>query len=516
MLGTETKPEEKVTREHPVKLEEVGVEVDQLISYFAWAEDIGPDGKPRRTESDMFFAEVRPFEEIFRPGPEGGEEAAAAAAAAGEGGGEAMKIAEVQKQIIAATWNLKRAEDGAPANGGLTEKYVKDAPVLRDSQDAALKQAAEMQEKAEDLRSKGLIEQVMTHMKSALAELEKAQKDATVLQTALTPEQAAYNALLKLAAREHQVVRMQRQQGQQGRQEQRNQRQLSELEMKKEDKKYETVREAEQQKEQQNAAQTEQLSVLNRLKELAKRQEDINEQLKECRLRCRKRTLKSRRKRFVGSSSACRKSSSNFSRAWMSAAAKMTQSENAANFAEERKQLEQTRERAQEAGESMREESVPKALAAGTRAERELEQLRDDFRKKSSAQFKDDMRQMRNDARDLADAQQTLGEKLKEENASEAPKRRTLDGSGSGEQLAQQFQQQKTNLDKLRNQMREVSEQAEAAEPLLSKELYDSLRKNSQAGTDETLKRAEMLAGRDSRTPRRATSSRKREQRSRS
>ena len=44
--------------------------------------------------------------------------------------------------------------------------------------------------------------------------------------------------------------------------------------------------------------------------------------------------------------------------------------------------------------------------------------------------------------------------------------------------------------------MQEVSAQAEAAEPLLSKELYDSLRKNSQAGTDQTLKRAEMLAGR--------------------
>ncbi len=41
---------------------------DQLVSYFFWAEDIGPDGKVRRASSDMFFAEVRPFDQIFRQG----------------------------------------------------------------------------------------------------------------------------------------------------------------------------------------------------------------------------------------------------------------------------------------------------------------------------------------------------------------------------------------------------------------------------------------------------------------
>jgi len=41
---------------------------DQLLTYFFWAEDIGPDGQPRRTSGDMYFAEVRPFEEIFRQG----------------------------------------------------------------------------------------------------------------------------------------------------------------------------------------------------------------------------------------------------------------------------------------------------------------------------------------------------------------------------------------------------------------------------------------------------------------
>jgi hypothetical protein len=42
-----------------LKLEEIGVKVDELVSWHLWAEDVGPDGKLRRTQSDIFFAEVR-------------------------------------------------------------------------------------------------------------------------------------------------------------------------------------------------------------------------------------------------------------------------------------------------------------------------------------------------------------------------------------------------------------------------------------------------------------------------
>ena len=44
--------------------------------------------------------------------------------------------------------------------------------------------------------------------------------------------------------------------------------------------------------------------------------------------------------------------------------------------------------------------------------------------------------------------------------------------------------------------MKEVSEQAEAAEPLLAKELYDALRKTTQAATDKTLEKTQELAQR--------------------
>ena len=82
------------------------------MSYYVWAEDIGPDGKPRRALSDMYFAEVRPFEQIYRQGeqPSEGEQQQQ-----GQSGNqqEAEELAELQKQIINATWKLVRRENAA-------------------------------------------------------------------------------------------------------------------------------------------------------------------------------------------------------------------------------------------------------------------------------------------------------------------------------------------------------------------------------------------------------------------
>ncbi len=62
-LGSAVPGQEKRSFHHLLRLEELGAQPDQLISWFVWAEDIGPDGQARRTTGDLFFAEVRPFDE---------------------------------------------------------------------------------------------------------------------------------------------------------------------------------------------------------------------------------------------------------------------------------------------------------------------------------------------------------------------------------------------------------------------------------------------------------------------
>src|SRR5262249_10893840 len=74
VLGENAAARQKHELTHIIRLEELKAEPDDLLSYHFWAEDFAADGSLRRTESDMYFAEVRPFDEIFRQGeqPPGG------------------------------------------------------------------------------------------------------------------------------------------------------------------------------------------------------------------------------------------------------------------------------------------------------------------------------------------------------------------------------------------------------------------------------------------------------------
>jgi hypothetical protein len=479
-LARDTRADERREMAHTLKLEDLGVKPDELISWFLWAEDAGPDGKPRRTATDMFFAEVRPFEEIYKPGDgDGGGQQ--------QGGeGEAMKLADLQKQIINATWNLKRTEDAAPKSP--TDKYLQDEPVVRDSQGEALKKANALAQRADDAKTRALVETVTREMQSARDKLAAAATKTEPLPGALAAEQSAYNALLKLAAHQFRVMRSRNAQGRG--QQQRNQRELDQLELKDEKQRYETKREAEPM---QNEQQREQLAILNRLKELAQRQQDINERLKELQTALQEAKTEKEREEIRRQLKRLREEEQQMLADMDELRQKMEQSPQQSQLADERRQLDQTRAEAQRAAESLEKSAASQALASGTRTARDLRQMRDDFRKKTSGQFNDEMRQMRADARELAQRESEIAEKLKTE-----PKReqRTLDGGSEREQLTQDLEKQKGRLANVTDRMKNVSDQAEAAEPLLAKELYDALRKTTQAGTDQTLDATQKLAQR--------------------
>lgn len=110
-LGGPTRANEKRQFNDLIAMENLDVGVNQVISYFAWADDYGPDGKVRRTFSDMFFAEVRPFDEIFRP-----DQSGESGNSGGQSGGssQATHLAELQKQIVIATWKLERDKTETP------------------------------------------------------------------------------------------------------------------------------------------------------------------------------------------------------------------------------------------------------------------------------------------------------------------------------------------------------------------------------------------------------------------
>jgi hypothetical protein len=477
-LGTNSPANEKHAFGHLLKLEELQVVPDQLISYFLWADDIGPDGQVRRTASDMFFAEVRALEEIFREAE--GQDA--------EGGGQsgqgnqATKLAELQKEIISATWKLKRQETGPTPSAN----YKTDAQVVKDSQEQALEQASMMKGMTTDPRAEVLLAGVEEAMEKAVEHLTKAVDKTEALTPSLDAEQAAYQALLKLSAHEYLISRS-RNRSSQGGGGQQNQRQLDQLELKQAEDRYETQSQA---TPQQTAEQREQLQVLNRLKELAQRQQDLNERIKELQTALQEAQTESEREEIRRRLKRLREEEQELLADVDELRQRMERPENQSRMAEAREQLERTRSQVQRAAEALERNEVSQALAEGTRAQRDLQQLRDDFRKKNSSQFAEDMRQMRDQARQLAQNQEDIGKKL-EELADN--KRKTLSDSEEAKALNEKFGQQKTSLTNLLSNMREVSEKSETSEPLLSRQLYDTFRKASQDNTENSLNLSQEL-----------------------
>ncbi len=382
-----------------------------------------------------------------------------------------------------------RAARGAPSGPKTVGDYSSDIIVVRDAQEQALEQVRDIRERLQDARAPLALETAVKEMERSLAMLEEAKKSPERLSSALAAEQAAYQALLKLAAREYRVSRSRNGQagGQQG---ERAMRQLDQLDLKQSENRYETQRQAEPQ---QNAQQREQLQVLNRLKELAQRQQDLNERIKELQTALQEAKTEAEREEFRRRLKRLREEEREMLADVDELRQRMERSENQSRLSDARQQLDKTRSDVQRAAEALDNESVPQALSSGTRAQRELQQLSDDFRKKTSSQFTDQMRQMRNDARQLAQKQEELAKQL---DALADAKRKTLNDSDERKELAAQWARQKSGVTNLFNEMRGVSEQSETAEPLLSKQLYDTLRQSNQEELNKSLDFSSELAQR--------------------
>ena len=496
-LGSNAPARMKTNFTHLLKLEELHAQPDQLVTYFLWADDLGPDGQLRRTSSDMYFAEVRPFEEIFREGESmNQEESQSQEKQQQQRQNEATKLAELQKQIINATWKLQRQETSAKPS----EKYLSDAPVVLESQGRALDMAQAAEAQAEDARAKEALQTAQKYMETAIEQLTKATNSALPLSQALAAEQAAYQALLKLQARETQVAKAQKGKSGKPQPNQRNQAQMDQLDLKQAENRYEKEQQATPEKD---AAQKEQAEELNRLKELAQRQQDINEKLKELQTALQeaktdkekedlqrelKRLREEQREMLADLDEMKQKQEQQAQKA-----EKGNQSQDPQAQQQQQQQMEQARQDAQKAAEALDKGAVPQALAAGTRAERELEKLRDEARKKNAGQFSEEMKQMRNEARQLAENEEAIRKQMEEE----VNKPKSLSDEGGAEKIASELAEQKKAVTNLLDQMRRVTEKSENAEPLLSKQLYETLRKSNQGMLDQSLTAAGELSKRN-------------------
>ena len=492
VLGENAAARQKHELANAIKFEELDAEPDQLLSYFFWAEDFGPDGNLRRTSSDMYFAEVRHFEEIFRQGqqPAGGQQQQQQQQQQNSPAGQqAQQLALSQKDIINATWKLIRRESAAKP----TEPFAEDVAQIVLAQAAQLEKSQALGEKLSDDESQAHLAAVLAAMQEAVKQLTAAHDQASVapLQPALAAEQSAYQALLKLRAREHEVVRQQQQQqssSQQSQSQSRSQQQkqqMQQLDLKNEENRYESQRQAQAQQESPEDRETKQ--VLNRLRELARRQNDLNERLKDLQSALQEAQTEEKKEEIRQQLKRLQDEQKQVLRDTEELQARMDSPENQQRMAEERQQLDQAREQVQRASEALEKEQVTQAAASGTRAEKEFEELRNEFRRRASNRFNEEMREMRDSARDLDQEQKKLSEKLNEVTQPNPSEKKSLREDNRSEEVVKGLNEQKEKLSNLTERMKQTIEEAEQTEPLLTERLYDASRNAQDQKVDRAL-----------------------------
>ncbi len=362
-----------------------------------------------------------------------------------------------------------------------------DLATVGEAQQQALDQARQALERSENPQTRQTLQTAIQEMERAKAALEDAKKTPSKLPAAVAAEQAAFQTLLKLIPHDFQVSRSRSRSGRAG---QPGRGQLEQLEMTTDENRYETERQAAPAPTGQQRAQ---LQIADRLKALAQRQQDLNDRLRELQtalqearsdaqrddIRRQLKRLQDEERQMLADVDELRQ--------------QLEQSSNAPSMSKARQQLEQARSDTQRAASEIGNESVSQALAAGTRAQQGLQNMREDLRRQTSSQFADQMRQLRSQARALDRQQDDIGRGLE---SLAHPAQKTLDDAAQRQQLIQQIARQQAALTNLLAGMENLTEQAESTEPLLSRQLYDAVRRASQMHTDNLLETDAQLVDR--------------------
>ena len=239
-----------------------------FISYYAVARD-----HKLSAQTDMYFIETRPFDRSF-------SQAQATGGGRGGGGQQQNEISKRQKEIIAATWNLIKKSQEDKANE--RQEIRENAAVLSDIQLTLRDQARTLVERVRARELAGTNPQFtafVENLEKAAGFMEPAaeQLGEVKLSDAIPPEQKALQFLLRAESifRDIQLA-FGNGQGGAGGQAQLDLAEMFELEMDLHKNQYETGGGATQQQLDRKEDE-----LLNKLKELARRQQKLAERRKE-------------------------------------------------------------------------------------------------------------------------------------------------------------------------------------------------------------------------------------------
>lgn len=263
LLGGSRRPKQ-IELGHTFYLEELGLQDGDFISYYARATDADAVSDSKSVATDIYFLEISPFTKNYRQAQQG----------MSMSGGQQMDsaLSRRQRQIIAATFKLVRDREEY-AN----KEYDENLTTVALMQGRLAEQVQTLSWRMKNrLRGEEDFQSIVDNLERAAGEMEPAEELLSEKKpdAALAPEQRALKFLQRAEAT-FRDVQVSFQQGGMGGEAQRMAEDLAdlfELELDKLHNQYETV-----QRGQRQALQEEVDEALQRLEELARRQQQENE-----------------------------------------------------------------------------------------------------------------------------------------------------------------------------------------------------------------------------------------------
>ena len=350
-------------------LEDLDVQPGDFVFYYLTARDNNRLKGFSETVSDIYFLEIVPTEEVFRRA----SQQAGGGGGSGGRGNPSSALIENQKNIISATWKLlKQRKEISP------EAFEENVTTITDSQRQVMQRAQmSLQRLSERLsfsdesyqRAVDHLKQAVTHMTAVIEKL-----TARQLEEALGPEQSALQAIMKAESESRNtLIQMARSRGggsggnRQNRERQ-DLKELFEMEMGRLENRYEMPKRAAG--AQQDSAQED---ILEKLRNLARRQERLNRGQKDLTRRQDRMTAEQRKRRLEElhrEQEELRRGAEELSRQM----SQLARRESFRHWSDRQRQLESAARRMQEAAHNLRRQNTDTALNKGQQA---FENLRD-------------------------------------------------------------------------------------------------------------------------------------------
>jgi len=485
VVPVRTNQSPQVTGRYVVAMEDLGVKPGEMVSYHARARDVGRGRPAMDVRSDIYFLEVKPYEETFR--------AAQTQAASGQmAAPEVQALVDAQKEIIAATWKLDaRAQraGSAAARRDLNEL----AQAQRALRDRVLEEAGTVaQALADPTRRRrqappgaGGAPSPMQAAAEAMGEAADALEAAQPRQ-ALPREMAALEQLLKADAdvKERQIARQQGN-GRAGNRQSPDMSTLFDQQLRQQQQtSYETPTTTETREETPPEA-----DPLARIRELARRQETLQRQQEElARNRERLEAEEARRQleRLTREQQQLTEQASSLARDLRN------QPSPSQGGAEEARAMQQAAEQMRSAAGDLQRQDPSQASARSGRAADTLRNLSRQMERAQPEARQRALGDLQFEARQLAEAERRLATEA-EQRSARTPDEATTPSPGSASDQSRRLAAEQNRLAERATQLREAAQQlARGLTP--DREPDPATREQQQAAVDaaRTLERSQL------------------------